>query len=168
MSDKNNTKYVRKLSFEDKARILAWKEDRVSAAEISDWLCRHHSSILRLLAKAKSLPPCSIPARKKGSGHPPIIIKHGLKCMERYVRKNPWATAGDIKEKVPEFAAVGLRYIRKLLVEKLRLPSRVAAQKPLLTKKMKAKRLAFGKNSATRLRKTGAKLCIAMSQRFAA
>ncbi len=30
-------------------------------------------------------------------------------------------------------------------MEKLRLPSRVAAQKPLLTKKMKAKRLAFAK-----------------------
>jgi hypothetical protein len=27
MSDKNNTKCVRKLSFEDKARILAWKKD---------------------------------------------------------------------------------------------------------------------------------------------
>jgi hypothetical protein len=65
--------------------------------------------------------------------------------MERYVRKNPWATADDIKEKVPGVAAVGLRHIRKLLVEKLRLPSRVAAQKPLLTKKMKAKRLAFAK-----------------------
>jgi hypothetical protein len=86
-----------------------------------------------LLAKAKS--PRSIPARKKGSGHPPIITKHGLKCMERYVRQNPWATAGDIKEKVPEVTAVGLRHIRKLLVEKLRLPSRVTAQKPLLTEK---------------------------------
>jgi hypothetical protein len=61
------------------------------------------------------------------------------------VRQNPWATAGDIKEKVPEVAAVGLRHIRKLLVEKLRLPSIVAAQKPLITKKMKAKRLAFAK-----------------------
>jgi hypothetical protein len=92
----------------------------VSAAEIADQLGCHRSSILRLLTKGKSLPPRSIPARKKGSGHPPIITKHGLKCLERYVRKNPWATAGDIKEKVPEVAAVGLRHIRKLLVEKLR------------------------------------------------
>jgi transposase len=145
MSDKNDTNRVRKLSFEDKARILAWKEDGVSAAEIADRLGRHHSSIQRLLAKAKSLPPRSIPARKKGSGHPPIITKHGLKCMERYVKKKPWATDGDNKEKVPEVAAVGLHHILKLLVEKLRLPSRVAAQKPLLTKKMKAKRLAFAK-----------------------
>jgi hypothetical protein len=77
--------------------------------------------------------------------------------MERYVRQNPWATAGDIKEKVPEVAAVGLCQIRKLLVEKLRLPSRVTAQKPLLTKKMKAKRLAFAKNIVSGLRKIGAK-----------
>jgi transposase len=130
MSNKNDTKHVRKLSFENKARILAWKEDGVSAAEIAERLGRHRSSILGLLAKAKSLPSRSIPARKKGSGRPPIITKHGLKCIERYVRKNPWATAGDIKEKVPEVAAIGLSHIRKLLGEKLRLPSRVAAQKP--------------------------------------
>jgi hypothetical protein len=50
---------------------------------------------------------------------------HHQACSEvygKYVRKNPWATAGDIKEKVPEVAAVGLCYIRKLLVVKLRLP----------------------------------------------
>jgi transposase-like protein len=82
MLDKNDTKRVRKLSFEDKARILAWKEDGVSTAEIADRLGRHRSSILRLLAKAKSLPPRSNPVWKKSSGHPPIITKHGLKCME--------------------------------------------------------------------------------------
>jgi hypothetical protein len=63
--------------------------------------------------------------------------------MERLVRQNPWATAGDMKENIQEVPA--LHRIRKLLVEKLRLPSRVAEQKPLLTKKMKAKRLGFAK-----------------------
>ncbi len=36
MLDKNDTKCVRKLSFEDKAKILAWKEDGVLAAEIAE------------------------------------------------------------------------------------------------------------------------------------
>ncbi len=53
--------------------------------------------------------------------------------------------AGDIKETVPEVAAVSLQHIRRLLVEKLRLRFIMAAHKPLLTRQMKAKRLAFAK-----------------------
>jgi transposase len=138
-------KCVKKLTIEDKARVVSWREEGVPVAVIADRLGRHRSSIKRLLAKARALPPRSIPARKKGSGRPAIIPKHGLKVMERFVRKHPMATAGDIKEQVPEVAAVSLRHIRRLLVEKLRLPSRIAAHKPLLTKKMKSKRLAFAK-----------------------
>jgi hypothetical protein len=94
---------------------------------IADRLGCHQLSIKRLLTKAKSLPPRSIPARKKGSGRP----------------------AGNIKENVPEVAAVSLRHIRRHLVEKLRLQSRIAAHKPLLTRQKKAKRLAFAKNTGT-------------------
>jgi hypothetical protein len=51
------------------------------------------------------LPPCSILAREKGSGHPAVIPKHALKVLERFVKKNPHTTEGDIKEKVKEVAA---------------------------------------------------------------
>jgi uncharacterized Rossmann fold enzyme len=60
------------------------------------------------------------------------------------VKKNPRATAGDIKEQVPEAAAVSVKH-NWLIVNKLKIWSRIAAQKPLLTYKMKAKRLAFAK-----------------------
>ncbi len=95
--------------------------------------------------KAKSLPPRSIPAMKKGSGHPAVISKHVLKILERYLKKNPVATAGNIKENVLEIASVTLRHIRRLLVEKLRMRSRIATHKPLLTRQMKAKILALAK-----------------------
>ncbi len=93
-------------------------------AIIAECLGRYRSSIKRLLVKAKSLPPRSIPARKKGSGCPAVISKDALKILERFVKKNPAATADDIKENVPEVAAVSLRHIRRLLVEKLRMRSK--------------------------------------------
>ncbi len=74
-----------------------------------------------------------------------MISKDALKILERFVKKNPAATAGDNKENVPEVAAISLRHIRRLLVEKLRIGSRIAAHKPLLTRQMNAKRLAFAK-----------------------
>jgi hypothetical protein len=83
--------------------------------------------------------------KEKGFRGPAVISKYALKILERYVKKNLGATAGDIKENVPEVAAVSLRHIRRLLVEKLRLRSRIAAHKPLLTRQIKAKRVAFAK-----------------------
>jgi hypothetical protein len=65
--------------------------------------------------------------------------------LERFVRKNPTATAGDIKEQILEMAALSMKHISRLVKEKLKIPSRIAAQKPLLTLIIKKKRLAFAK-----------------------
>jgi hypothetical protein len=40
-------------------------------------------------------------------------------------------------------AAISVKHISCLIKEKLKIPSRITAQKPLLTLKMKKKRLAF-------------------------
>jgi hypothetical protein len=68
-----------------------------------------------------------------------------LKILEKFVKKNPHATVSDIKELVPELAAVSEKHTNWLIVNKLKIWSRIAAQKPLLTEKMKVKRLAFAK-----------------------
>jgi transposase len=70
---------------------------------------------------------------------------HALDVLKRYVKKNPCATARIIKQEVPEVSGLTVRYINHLILKRLKIPSRIAAQKPLLTKKMKAKRLAFAK-----------------------
>ncbi len=85
---------------------------------ITDCPGRHQTSITSLLAKAKSLSPSSIPARKKGSGQPANINKHVLKIVERFVRKPHRATTSNMRENVQEVAAVGLRQIQKLFVDK--------------------------------------------------
>jgi hypothetical protein len=70
----------------------------VSVASIAESLGRHRSSIKCLLVKARDLFAHSIPDRKKGSVRPSVINSHAMKVLERFVRKNPTATAGDIKE----------------------------------------------------------------------
>jgi hypothetical protein len=145
MASSDQAKCVKKLSTEDKARIVSWREEGVSAMVIADHLGRCRSSIKWLLAKPRALPPHAIPERKKCSGRPAIITSRDREILERFVKKNPRATAGNIKEQLPEVAAVSVKHINWLIVNKVKIRSRIAAQKPLLTDKMKAKRLAFAK-----------------------
>ncbi len=114
-------------------------------ASIADRLGRHWSSIKRLLAKAKDLPANSILDGKKGSGRPCVINTYALKVLDRFVKKNPTATAGEIKAQVPEVATVSIKHISRLIKDTLKIPSRIAAQKPLLTFQLKRKRLAFAR-----------------------
>jgi hypothetical protein len=116
--------------------------------------CRWHLSLTAsatigrpkcLPAKEKDLPANSIPDRKKGSGRPCVINSYALNVLDRFVKKNPTATAGEIKAKVPEVAAISVKHISCLIQDTLKIPSRIAAQKPLLTFQMKRKRLAFAR-----------------------
>ncbi len=54
-------------------------------------------------------------------------------------------TADDLKENVPELPAISERSVQRHLQTTLGMPSRSAAQKPLLSLKVKKKRLAFCK-----------------------
>jgi hypothetical protein len=101
MSHQEAGKCVKKLSLEDKARIVTWREEGVPVAIIAEHLGRHRSLIKRLLVKAKSLTPRSIPARNKGSGCPAMISKYALKILERYTKKKPVATLKKICRKLP-------------------------------------------------------------------
>jgi transposase len=145
MPGRKTAKGIKKLSSAEKVRIISWREEGVSATTIADRLGRHRSSIKRLLAKARVLPKYAIPERKKGSGRPATLPSHALKVLERYVKKYPRSSARIIKQEVPEMAGLTVRYINHLIFKRLKIPSRIAAQKPLLTKKMKERRLAFAK-----------------------
>jgi hypothetical protein len=83
-----------------------------------------------------SLPVPSL-KEKKGSGSPASITSSNLKILERFVKKILRATAGNIKEQVPEVAMVSVKHINWLIVNKLNNRSRIATQKHLLTEKNK-------------------------------
>jgi hypothetical protein len=66
-----------------------------------------------------------------------------LKILERLAKKCPAMTTADIKATLPELSSLSDRTIQRHLQITLNLLSRSAAQKPLLTDRMKKKRLAF-------------------------
>jgi IS30 family transposase len=134
-----------KLKIEEKAKILDWKADGVSSETIAARLGRHRSSIDRLFVKSKGLPDNAIPGRKKGSGRPRKMTEDLLAILKRQIDKYPIMMAADLKESTPELAGVAHRTIAHALQKYLKVPSQSAAMKPLLTKKMKLKRLAFAK-----------------------
>jgi hypothetical protein len=97
------------------------------------------------LAFAKKNPDAPVQERMQGSGRPSKVKAADLKAMENILKTTPTATAKKRKERVPGLENVSVRTIQDLCLKKLKLPSRKMASKPLLTQKMKAKRLAFAR-----------------------
>jgi hypothetical protein len=62
-------------------------------------------------------------------------------------KKYPSMTTGQLRATVPEAVALSDRSAQRTLHKDLKIPSRKAALKPLLTDKMKRKRLDFCKKS---------------------
>ncbi len=130
---------------EDKAKIIAWRGEGVSSANIAARLGRHRASIDRLLARAATMEKWVIPERQKGAGRPRKLDQTVLTMIKRQAIKYPAMTAADIKTSVPELADISIRTISRALLHHLKMPSRMAAQKPMLTRKMMTKRLQFAK-----------------------
>ncbi len=86
-----------------------------------------------------------IPERKKGSGRARKMNNMMVGIVKRQIAKYPTMTALDLKQTVAELATVSEQTIQQSLQKDLKMPSRHAAQKPLLTEKMKKKRMAFCK-----------------------
>jgi transposase len=136
-------KSFKHLKIEEKAKILAWNEEGLSSRVIAARLGRDKATINRIVIKAREQGTKNVPVRKEGSGRPKKMTAYMLGCLKRQIRKYPGMTAADLKETVPELSAVSERSVQRHLQTTLDMPSRSAAQKPLLTLKMKKKRLAF-------------------------
>lgn len=132
------------FSIEEKARALAWASIGMPTKEIGLKLERSQRSVQRLILAAGKGTKNAIPGRKTGSGRPSSISKADLRILNRHVLAYPTITAARIKIELPnEFGHMSERRIQELLKDVLKLPSRSAAKKPLLTKAMKQKRLKF-------------------------
>ena len=88
------------LSREEKACILAWKTENVSTKEISSRTGRGESTIRRLVATARGLPP-NVPPRKPVPGRPRKTSKCSDNILRRETLKNPEITAGELKRSHP-------------------------------------------------------------------
>lgn len=134
------------LTDAEKGRILGLREEKVPIKEICKRTRRAKSTIMSLLAKARTLPPNEIPAHKPRLGVKRKTSKTTDRLLKNAVMKNPRITARQLKEMYPDLLKnVTERTIQHRLQKDLDLPCRTAARKPLLTDKMKKKRLEFAK-----------------------
>jgi transposase len=134
------------MSIENKAKIMCWAADKISTKEIAARLGVHPSTIRRHLAVLRELPPtASPPANKPRSGRPRIATFVQETRLRNHVLRHPFKAARELKKDVAGWGDKQVRFIQKTLQKRLNMPSRSAAQKPLLTSVMKKKRLAFAK-----------------------
>ena len=80
---------------------------------------------------------------KKNCGRKTIVTEEMLAALRRFVKDHPFSTAVEVKRKVREVRHLSVRRIREAFQIKLKMPIRRAAPKPLLNKRMVAKRLQF-------------------------
>jgi hypothetical protein len=62
--------------------------------------------------------------------------------------RNPTIIAKNLKKVIPQLADVSVRTIQKICHDKLKLPSRKMADKPLINERMKNDRLEFARQHA--------------------
>ena len=127
---------------EKKVAIALWKAN-VPLKTIRVQCNMSERTLRRILGHAKKNPRAPVLTRKKGTGRTPSITSHTLQQMKEGLRKNPCLTAKQLKERIPGLALVNVRWIQRLCKDKLKLPSRKMAKKPLLSQRMKDQRLAF-------------------------
>jgi hypothetical protein len=121
-------------------------EEFVPISDIARRLGRSARTIKTLIQAAEGFPTSYIPCHKPIVGGPRKTSKQTDDILRRAVMKEPAISSTELKKMYPELLKnVSLRTIRHRLQIDLELPSRRAAKKPLLTKKMKDKRIAFAK-----------------------
>ena len=134
------------LSLVQKSRALTLLEQGMCVIRVAAELQVARMTIYRLKRASSALPLGTTPCRKKGSGRPRKTSPRTDQLLKREVMSNPRITALEIKEKHSELLKkVTVRTIQHRLQKDLKLPTRRATKKPLLTENMKKKRLQFCK-----------------------
>ena len=131
---------------EEKTRAITLLEQGWSVIRVAVDLKVTRRVVYNLKKAAASVPPGTIPPRKKGSGARRKTSPRTDKVLKREVLAEPSITAVELKKKHPDLLKkVSVRTIQHRLQKDLKLPARRAAKKPLLTEAMKKKRVNFCK-----------------------
>jgi hypothetical protein len=132
------------ISLEEKIKIGCWVDEGIITAEIAARLGRHPAAIRKHIAVFKKMPKNALPTpttKRKGR-----ISKISVRMKERlmiFASRQPFKSARELKNKVMGWGDISVRRIQFILQKELKMPSRVAAKKPLLTDLMVKKRLRF-------------------------
>lgn len=135
-----------KLNMQEKSAVLALLGEGLSNREIARKMGRSEAAIRRLKKAASVLRAGATPSRKVGTGGQWKTCKRTDKLLEREVKRDPFITAKELKGLYGNLLEnVSVRTVQRRLQKDLKLPTRLAVQKPLLTDKMRKQRLAFCK-----------------------
>ena len=89
-------------SSEEKARILAWTQEKVSMKEICARSGRAKLTVMKLLASAKGLPPNKVHKHRFGGGRKKKTSNATDTLIKREVLKNPRLKALELRNLHPE------------------------------------------------------------------
>ena len=133
------------FSVAQKTAAVQMRKANVPLKTIRNQLKLSKSTLQRILAHAKHNPHEPVKPRKAGTGKAGKVPQGCLRQMKQMLRKNPCLTAKQLKERIPGFANVTVRWIQCLCKDKLKMPSRKMAKKPLLNQRMMDQRLEFAR-----------------------
>ena len=137
----------KKLPEIEKAQALKKIKMNVPATKVAADLYVSRQTVYLLLKATKSLPEGTVPKRKIGSGRKRKTTARTDHLLKREVLLRPSITPASLKKKHSKLLeGVSIRTIQHRLKNDLGLPCRRAAKNPLLTEKMRKKRLTFAKN----------------------
>ena len=137
----------KKLSEIEKAQALTKIKMGVPVTKVAADLNVSRQTVYTLLKVTKGLPEGIVPKRKIDSGRKRKTIARTDHLLRREVLLRPSITPASLKKKhLKLLEGVFIRTIQHWLKNDLGLPCRRAAKKPLLTEKMRKKRLTFAKN----------------------
>ncbi len=134
----------RDISLEEKLKIVCWAEEGIKTAKIAARLGRHPAAVRKHIVLFKKMPkiaPPPLTKTRKGR-----ISKITVRMKERlrlFASRNPFKSAWELKKEVISWGDILVRRIQFILQKELKVPSRVAAIKLLLTDLMVKKRLRF-------------------------
>ena len=103
-------------------------------------------TVQRVVKENHNIPVGTPVIMKKSPGRPKKTSKTTERLLKNTVMKEPTITAKELKDQIQgPLQNVSVRTIQHRLQKDLKMPSRSAAMKPLITSKMKKKRLDFAK-----------------------
>jgi len=130
----------------EKTTIMTLFTEGVAPKEIAMRLKRNTAAVRKVIAANRDLPAfTSPPPPKKRTGRPRMMTAKKEERLRKFLLRNPFKTAKEVKAELPGWGNASVRLIQKTSQTRLKMPSRSAAKKPLLTAAMVKKRIAFCK-----------------------
>ena len=114
------------------------KQMKVPETTLRRWLAFQKALPVRSAILIPKNKPGNTNSNKLGMDRPRVLAK-----MARLLENEPCLNANELKSWIPELLVYSMRNIQRICQVELKLPSRRMATKPLLTQKMKDKRMVF-------------------------